>query len=101
MFGILGQTNPAANTATPLYRANSDSVFRVFVSNTGTATTFNVYMLRDDDSLAGTSNAICYGTTIAANAVTTVAGLTLSAGQSVLVSSASGAVTFTACGEEQ
>lgn len=103
-IGTLGQAAPAANTDTALYTAaaaTSAVVSSLVVCNTGgAATTFRVH-LRNEGAAVGVGNALVYDMTLAAKeTIALTLGIALDAADVLSVRSASGTVTFTACGTE-
>lgn len=103
LIGALGQAAPgaAANGDAYVVPANRVAVLSgVFVCNTGAATTYRVHH-RINGAAAAVGNALCYEIAIDAGQTDPIlAGLTMGDTDVLTVRSASGAVTFTVCGEE-
>lgn len=103
--GILGQAAPGAATngdLIPAVTAGRRQVISTIVAaETGGAATAIRIFARKAGAAAAVGNAIAYDVAVAANSTTTFTiGAALAATDVVTVRSTSGAVTFTAFGEE-
>lgn len=104
LIEVLGQAAPGAAADGVAYTvpANRIAVLSgVWICNTGAATTYRVH-LRRNGAAVGVGNAVLYEIALPAGRTDekVLAGLALGDGDILSVRSASGAVTFTACGEE-
>lgn len=100
----LGQSAPAAGVDAAAYTVPAARVAvlsGVWVCNTGAATTYRVHLRRNGAAVA-VGNALLFDIALPAGTADekVLAGLTLGDADVLSVRSASGAVTFTVCGEE-
>jgi len=109
-YKILGQGVPTTSTSTTLYTVPTTStqtvISTVTICNTTTSPATAYLYLVKGGATAGTTNALVYNSSLAANSTTTLTlGLTLSATASVVDflvggTGTSGALTFTVSGSE-
>jgi glucose-6-phosphate dehydrogenase assembly protein OpcA len=103
-YKVLGQSNPAATTATTLYTVPSATqavVSTIVVANlTATAATFRIAVRIAGATLAN-SQYVAYDITVGASDSTTVTlGITLGAADVITVYASTANVTFSAFGSE-
>jgi glucose-6-phosphate dehydrogenase assembly protein OpcA len=103
-YKVLGQSNPAATTATTLYTVPSATqavVSTIVVANlTGTAATFRIAVRVAGATLAS-SQYVAYDITVGASDSTTVTlGITLGATDVITVYGSTANITFSAFGSE-
>ncbi len=103
-YKVLGQSNPAATTATTLYTCPSATqavISTITVANlAGSAATFRIAIRPDGASLAN-QHYIAYDVTVGANDTTTITiGATLDASDVVTVYGSTANITFNAFGSE-
>jgi glucose-6-phosphate dehydrogenase assembly protein OpcA len=103
-YKVLGQSNPAATTATTLYTVPSATqavVSTIVVANlTATAATFRIAVRIAGATLAN-SQYVAYDITVGASDSTTITlGLTLGAADVITVYASTANVTFSAFGSE-
>lgn len=103
-YKVLGQSNPAATTATTLYTVPSATqavVSTVVVANlTATAATFRIAVRIAGATLAN-SQYVAYDITVGASDSTTITlGLTLGAADVITVYASTANITFSAFGSE-
>lgn len=101
---VLGQSNPAATTATTLYTVPSGKtavVSTLVVANlTGTAATYRI-AIRVAGAALATSQYIAYDVTVGASDSSTLTlGITLAATDVITVYASTANLTFTAFGDE-
>jgi len=103
-YKVLGQSNPAATTATTLYTVPSATqavVSTIVVANlTGTAATFRIAVRVTGATLAN-SQYVAYDITVGASDSTTLTlGITLGAADVITVYASTATLTFSAFGSE-
>lgn len=103
-YKVLGQSNPAATTATTLYTVPSSTqtiVSTITVCNMGASgATYRIAIRPDGASLAA-QHYIAYDTTVAANNTTALTlGMTIDATDVITVYSSNTSLSFTAFGSE-
>ena len=103
-YKVLGQSNPAATTATTLYTvplATQAVVSTIVVANlVATSTTFRIAIRVNGATLAN-SQYIAYEVTVGASDSTSLTlGITLGAADVITIYAATANVTFTAFGSE-
>lgn len=101
---VLGQSNPAATTATTLYTVPSGKstvISSLTVCNTAaSAATFRI-AVRPDGATLATVHYIAYDTTVGANDTTTITiGITLSLNAVITVYASTANLVFHAYGDE-
>ena len=104
-YKVLGQSNPSATTEAILYPVPSSTqsiVSSIAVCNqAATSATFRIAIRPSADSTTAAKHYLVYGTTIAANdTIVLTMGITLSAGDKVLVYASTGNISFAAYGSE-
>lgn len=104
-YKVLGQSNPAATTATTLYTcpaATQTIVSSIIVCNQNTSSNGSYRIaIRPDGAALSSQHYISYDTTIgAANSTALTLGLTLDAGDVITVYSSSSTISFSAFGSE-
>jgi glucose-6-phosphate dehydrogenase assembly protein OpcA len=104
VYKVLGQSNPAATTATTLYTVPSatETIISTFViaNLAATAATFRI-AIRPNGATLANSQYIAYDITLAASDSTALTlGVTLDATDVVTVYASTANVTFTAFGSE-
>jgi hypothetical protein len=104
VYKVLGQSNPAATTATALYTvpaATSAVVSTITVSNqTNTAATFRIAVRPAGATLAA-QHYLAYDSTVAANDTTALTlGITLAATDVITVYASTATTSFSAFGSE-
>lgn len=101
IYGVLGQSAPAATTLTDAYTvpAAKHATVRVLVCNRSTATTFRLAVSPAGASIAN-AHYIAYDQPLEANDAASSVAVTVTAGDVVRVYSASGSVSFTVTGIE-
>jgi len=103
-YKVLGQSNPAATTATTLYTvpaATEAVVSTIVIANlTATAATFRI-AIRPDGATLANSQYIAYDITVGASDSTALTlGITLDATDIITVYASTANLTFTAFGSE-
>lgn len=103
-YKVLGQSNPAATTATTLYTVPSATqtiISTITVANlAGSAATFRIAIRPDGASLAN-QHYVAYDVTVGANDTTTITiGATLDAADVVTVYGSTANIVFNAFGSE-
>jgi hypothetical protein len=104
-YKVLGQSNPSATTETTLYTVPSSTqsiVSSIAVCNQASASaTFRIAVRPSADSSTVGKHYLVYGTTIAANdTIVLTMGITLAAGDKILVYASTGNISFAAYGSE-
>ena len=104
-YKVLGQSNPLATTETILYTVPSTTqsiVSSVAVCNqSATSATFRIAVRPSADATTTEKHYLVYGTTVGANdTIVLTMGITLSAGDKVLVYASTGNISFAAYGSE-
>jgi hypothetical protein len=104
-YKVLGQSNPLATTETILYTVPSTTqsiVSSVAVCNqSATSATFRIAVRPSADATTTAKHYLVYGTTVGANdTIVLTMGITLSAGDKVLVYASTGNISFAAYGSE-
>lgn len=102
LFGVLGQTSPAATTLTDAYTvpAGRRATVSVVVCNRAGATTVRV-SIASNGAADAVAQYVLYDTALAANDTIGTMRLTVGAGDVVRCYSASGAVSFTINGIQE
>lgn len=104
-YKILGQTSPADTNSADLYTVPNSTaavVSTITATNVdGTASAISIYLVESGDS-AGATNALVYQAELGANTMQAFTiGITLGAGDKIVVQSATGsATTYQAFGSE-
>jgi hypothetical protein len=102
-YKVLGQSKPAATTATTLYTCPSATqtvVSSVTVCNQGTSATYRIAISPNGAALSG-EHYIAYDATLPANSfVSLTLGLTVDASDVITVYSSSTNISFSAFGSE-
>jgi hypothetical protein len=104
-YKVLGQSNPSATTEATLYTAPSltqSVVSSIAICNqAGTSATFRIAVRPSADATTAAKHYLVYGTTVAANdTIVLTMGITLAAGDKILVYASTGNISFAAYGSE-
>jgi glucose-6-phosphate dehydrogenase assembly protein OpcA len=103
-YKVLGQSNPAATTATTLYTVPASTqavVSTIVVANLAASSTVFRIAIRVNGATLANSQYIAYDVTVGASDSTSITlGITLGAADVVTVYAATANVTFTAFGSE-
>lgn len=104
IYKVLGQSNPAATTATTLYTcpaATQTIISTITVCNmSGSGATYRI-AVRPDGAALSNQHYIAYDTTVSANNTTALTlGMTIDAGDVITVYSSNTSLSFTAFGSE-
>ena len=102
LYGILGQSAPAAVTLTDAYTvpALKHATVRVIASNRSNADTFRIAVSPNGDAIAN-AHYLAYNQTISANDSVASAPFTAGSGDVVRVYSTAGAMSFSVTGIEE
>ena len=103
-YKVLGQSNPAATTATTLYTVPSSTqaiVSTIVVANLAASSTIFRIAIRVNGATLANSQYVAYDVTVGASDSTSLTlGITLGATDVITVYAATANVTFTAFGSE-
>lgn len=101
MPGILGQVNPDAGATETLFEATESTVIStIYVAETNAVATTMTICAVPKGQTSSTGNCLYNNSDLAAKyTLAATVGITLTEGEKITVSSASGDVTFTAFGE--
>ena len=104
-YKVLGQSNPSATTEATLYTApalTQSVVSSIAICNqAGTSATFRIAVRPSADATTAAKHYLVYGTTVDANdTIVLTMGITLAAGDKILVYASTGNISFAAYGSE-
>jgi hypothetical protein len=104
-YKVLAQNNPSATTETTLYTApslTSTVVSTIMICNQASAAaTYRIAIRPSADSVTAAKHYIVYGATVAASDSTALTiGLTLAAGDKILIYGSTATISFSAYGSE-